>query len=163
MSDTPARTGIGGIAASDADGGAPAWAEEQPPMPARPIDNRFEEMGTQLQIALTELRALSVSVEERLGAIAQLQGQMSQYEVRFEHALPQHVQAIQTLDARITAIGQQVSRNLRLAALDAAVKSKGSADLQRDVLTRAREFFEFLTETDEERGSEAPPPGSLSH
>ena len=73
-------------------------------------------------------------------AVTQLRGQHNQVEM----TMPQYAHAINTLDARLTAVAQQVARNFRLAALDAATKS-GGPGLQTDaVITRAEVFLRWL-------------------
>ncbi len=81
---------------------------------------------------------------DRLAAIetslAQLQGQHTQVEM----ALPQYGHALQTLDARLTAIAQQVARNFRLAALDAATRTAGPGLQTADIIARAETFLRWI-------------------
>ena len=147
MSDTPTRTGIGGIAAlPEDDHPAPSEHAIRLAEAARVFPDpqaQFEDFMAEVRGTLDALRSATVGTGDRIEtlerAVAQLQGQMGQIEL----ALPQHVHAIQTFDARLNAMAQQIARNVRLAVLDAAVKARGVGDPSSIVMKLAREFLEF--------------------
>ncbi len=96
-------------------------------------------------------------INERLDALEaaflQLHGQVNQIEV----ALPQHRQAIQTLDARMTEMAQQIARNVRLAVLDVAARAKGPGEGLDKVGKAAAEFLKFV-EPEPVKAPEPEPP-----
>ncbi len=174
MSDIPTRHGIGGIAAADhEDTGIDLTPETLP----RHMENlhatgiagqaaALDDVVAQAKALLHELAAAGTGTADRLDAIeralVQMQGQVAQIEA----ALPQYSQAIHTLDARITAIGQQVARNVRLAVLEAAVKAKGTMDPAKNVMPIAREFLEFMEPTKPAvapQDDAGPEPGTPTH
>ena len=140
MSDNPTRTGIGGLAREPSEEHGPLPAEPELPDPQA----QFEAFMAEVRRTLADVAAATATLPQRLDtmerAVAQLQGQNAQVEL----ALPQHVHAINTFDARLTAMAQQISRNIRLAVLDAAVKARGVGDPSSTVMKLANEFLAFV-------------------
>ncbi len=137
--------------------------EERPPMPERPPTRDWEE---ELTAHAGFLEGVGLRLEAIEGAILQAQGQQNQ----FEALLPQYTHAINALNARVTAIGQQVARNMRLAALDAAVKSGGPGLTAPDIIRRAEMFLAWAEPPVAPGGSnsanhldEERPPDTVSH
>ena len=150
MSDKPTRMGIGGIAAGQDDETVPqehatrlAEAAQAYHDPVAQLDGFMDEVRGTLEALRVSTAGNGYRIDAMERAVAQIQGQISQMELTF----PQYAQAINTLDARVTAMAQQIARNFRLAALDAAVKAKGPGDPARNVLPMAKEFLEFLEPT----------------
>lgn len=142
MSDTPTRGGIGGLRAAPEDeeaAGVDLRADPNEWPPGRELESLL--LAHQ---GIAELRTayltLSQQIQEIGQAVAQLQGQAQQ----LDRDLPQWVNAIRTLDARVIAIGQQVSRNARLACIESAAKARGPGDNTDSVMRLAKAFLEFL-------------------
>ena len=141
MSDARAarHSGIGGITSSAQDdtvyrpGPIEAEDERSKPVLIGGLPGEIAEVRA-------ELTQLAGHVTEIAGAVAQLQGQARQ----LDQILPQWQHVINTLDGRVTAIGQQVARNVRLACLDAAVKARGPGDPSSVVMKLAKDFLEFV-------------------
>jgi ABC-type transporter Mla subunit MlaD len=82
---------------------------------------------------------------EALEAIAhQQRGQVAQLEQVLPQLEPKIAAAMNMLTQRIDALSRQVQGNLRLAALDAAVKGKGPGDRNEAVLKAAEAYMSFL-------------------
>ncbi len=158
MSDTP-RTGIGSLAAEQEEEALPArgvTAEEARRLgeaarayrdPARDIEEILTGLNEDVQTFQNTMDGLRTATEgagERFAAleaaVAQLQGQIGQ----LERMLPEFQQWAQTIEARMQAMAQQIARNLRLAALDAAVRSRGPGDPRGSVIPMAEELLKWL-------------------
>jgi hypothetical protein len=93
---------------------------------------------TQLNNAVVDLDA---TANQQRGQIAQLEQVLPQLE-------PKIAAALNMLTQRIDGLSRQVQGNLRMAALDAAVKGKGPAERNDTILKAAEAYLTFL----------APPP-----
>lgn len=121
----------------DALGPELAEAEEvrQPPMNAAPPMR-----SPQADHFHTLIETQAATIAELRRDLDHLQGRM----VQVDMALPQYTQWIQTLDARLTAVAQQVVRNMRFAALELAVGKKGPGDAPKNVIEWANHYLAFL-------------------
>ncbi len=157
MSDTP-RTGIGSLAAESEEDAprARVTAEEAARLaeatrayqdPAAQIEGFVAEMTRALDEIRNATEGIGATVDGHAAALAQLQGQVAQ----LERLTPQLTQWSQTVEARLQAMAQQISKNFRLAALDAAVKARGPGDPRNLLLPMAEDLLRWL-----EAGS-APP------
>ena len=163
------KAGIGGIGAAAVEP-APIDLEdiedgiESAIAPQPPIDNDHVAKGATLftddEIALNkepselpvnrkELNELGGAVQQAINAVheirtalGQAQGQIQQLETY----VPQIQHSFAMADARMTAIAQQVARNVRSVALDLAIKA--ASDAQRSspklLVDAATTFMEFL-------------------
>ena len=119
--------------------GAPAIAAE--------IERNFAQINDTIGRILTDTSAFGERLYALEQALNQTRGQINQLEANH----PQIVQAFQGVDARIRNhdqalqdIARRFSANLRLAALDAAVKGKGPGERHETVLKAAEMFLSFL-------------------
>ena len=107
-------------------------------------DARLAEATAQMEYNSRVLREGIETAVERIGeqaeAIAQLRGQVA----RQESVLPQFQAAFQQLDARMTALAQQVMRNNRYAALDLATKSRQPGEQRASVVQNAKDYLAFI-------------------
>ena len=102
------------------------------------------ETVAQLQHDSREMRegieAAAAKISEQETTIAQLHGQIA----RMEAVLPQYQAAFQQLDAKMTALAQQVMRNTRYAVLDLATKSRQPGEPAGNVVKNAETYRLFM-------------------
>lgn len=159
MSDAP-RSGIGGLLPPER-----AWAEDEGDAAGVDLPNSFQQTEAieparaapaapasgqtvadslaQAHALIGELRSANALLFEKynelVGAVQQLQGQA----VQIETYLPKVNTAIGTLDARVTEIGRQVARNMRLAVLEIVAKARQPGDPASSLRKMAEEFLSF--------------------
>jgi len=163
---TNIATNLGGIGAGDPDA-APIdpWAPEEalrmrddrraPPAPPEPQPDGFQEecrlAVRQINDTIAQIASDIAGFGERLASLEAFVQQHRGQTAQLEANQPQIVQAFQTMDQRIrnhdqalVDLTKRFGANLRLAALDAAVKGKGPGERNEAVLKAAEAFIAFL-------------------